>query len=312
MIPPGPGSVLLRIAFLLYAIAGSATVGHAQPVAAPGCSIPQGRLEIVDMESRVFGNTRHLRVWLPIGYDEPENGDRFYPVLYLNDGQNLFDASTALFGSGEWQVDEVASELQRLGRIPPIVVVGIDNAGRRGRAREYLPYPDEFLDPPEPDPLGRLYGDFLAEDVIPFVERRFRVDQHRGGRTLGGSSYGALVAMYVAISHPGLFSSLLLESPSFYVDDDHILRDAAAAALDLDRIYLGVGTNELALAGCPDHPGNAEAVNGVRRMVSILHGVGLREGERVKVVVEECAVHNNAAWARRLPSALEFLFPLAR
>lgn len=302
----------MRTAFLLWWIAGSAAGCHAQPGAAPGDSLPQGRLEAVEMESRVFGNTRHLRVFLPIGYGEPGNEDRSYPVLYLSDGQNLFDASTALFGSGEWQVDEVASELQRTGRIPPIIVVGIDNAGRRGRAREYLPYPDEFLDPPEPDPMGRLYGAFLAEDVIPFVERRFRVDKHRGGRTLGGSSYGALVAMYVAISRPDLFSSLLLESPSFYVDDDHILRDAAAADLDLDRVYLGVGTNELALVGCPDHPGNAEAVDGVRRMASILRGAGLREGVHVKVVVEECAVHNEGAWARRLPSALEFLFPLTR
>lgn len=283
--------------------------GYAMRVqVAPADTIPQGRLEVLEMQSRVFGNTRQLRVWLPIGYDEPANMGRSYPVLYLNDGQNLFD-STATFGSSRWQVDVIAADLQRAGRIQPIVVVGIDNAGKRGRAREYLPYPDEFLRPPEPDPQGRFYPDFLAEDVIPFVERRFRVERRRAGRTLGGSSYGALAAAFVAVSRPDLVSSLLLESPSFYVDDDHILRDAAGSDLDLDRVYLGVGTNELALPGCPEHPGNAEAVDGVRRMASILHTAGLREGEQTRVIVEECAVHSETAWAGRIPAALEFLFP---
>jgi predicted alpha/beta superfamily hydrolase len=118
----------------------------------------------------------------------------------------------------------------------------------------------------------------------------------------------ALVAVHVALSRPGLFSGLLLESPSFYVDDDHILRDAAAADLDLDRVYLGVGTNELALPGCPEHPDNTEAVTGVRRMAAILEAAGLTDDERLKVVVEDCAVHGEAAWAKRLPAALEFLF----
>lgn len=97
-------------------------------------------------------------------------------------------------------------------------------------------------------------------DVIPLVERRFRVERLSDGRALGGSSYGALVAVHAAISRPDLFSELLLESPSFYVDDNPIVPDAAAADLHLDRVYLGVGTNELALPGCPEHQGNTEAV----------------------------------------------------
>jgi predicted alpha/beta superfamily hydrolase len=300
---------MFRVAILLACITACSAANRAGRDAVSLRPDAKGRLEILQMQSRIFGNTRQLRVWLPIGYDEPENSNRSYPVLYLNDGQNLFDASTAVFGSTAWEVDETATELQRAGRMQPIVVVGIDNAGRRGRAREYLPYPDEFLRPPEPDPQGRLYGDFLAEDVIPLVEQRFRVERHREGRALGGSSYGALAAVYAAVSRPALFSKLLLESPSFYVDDNHILRDVAAADLDLDRVYLGVGTNELGLPECPEHPGNAEAVEGVMRMANILHDAGLREGDQVRVVVEECAVHDEAAWAARLPSALEFLFP---
>lgn len=192
----------------------------------------------------------------------------------------------------------------------PIVVVGIDNAGRRGRPREYLPYPDEFLNPPEPNPQGHRYDEFLADEVLPFVEGRFRVRRGHEGRALGGSSYGALAAVHVAITRSDLFSKLLLESPSFYVDDNRILTDAAAADLNLDRAYLGVGTNELALPGCPDHADNRDAVTGVRRMAAILGAAArLTEDDTLKVVVEECAIHGEVAWANRLPGALEFLFP---
>jgi predicted alpha/beta superfamily hydrolase len=260
------------------------------------------------LESRVFENARMLRIWLPPGYHDAGNASVTYPVIYMNDGQNLFDAAAA-FNAMEWGVDEAAARLIGEGQIPPIVVVGIDNAGR-ARAREYLPYPDTFLSPPEPDPQGRRYGEFLALEVLPFVESRFRVGRSRVNRALGGSSYGALVAAHVAITRPELFSGLLLESPSFYVDDEHLLRDAARGRLALDRVYLGVGTNELGLANCPVHPDNAEAVDGVTKMAALLRTQGITEDDhRLLVVIEPCAVHNEAAWSRRLPTALRFLFP---
>lgn len=287
---------------LLVGLVATALGARSTPTIPPD----SGRLEIVSLESRIFGNVRNLRVWLPPRYDT-DGGSQYYPVLYLNDGQNLFDSATAVFGNAEWGVDETLMSLIESGRIEPVIVVGIDNAGRRGRAREYLPYPDQFLDPPEPDPQGRQYGAFLADEVIPLVESRFRVSRHPGGRTLGGSSYGALVSLFTAVTRPDLFSGLLLESPSFYVDDDHILRDVDAAGLQVERIYVGVGTNELALEGCPDHPGNAEAVNGVLRLAEILRSQGLGDGE-LRVQIQECAIHHESAWANRLPAALEFLY----
>ncbi len=288
-------------------LAALVALAAAGPIPIPGGPVQDvpGTLEIVELESAIFGNRRSLRIWLPPDYHAPTNRDWRYPVLYLNDGQNLFDPATA--GGEEWKVDEAAGSLIRAGQAPPFVVVGIDNAGRRGRAREYLPYPDAFLDPPEPDPQGALYDDFLADEVLPLVERRYRVRRTADGRALGGSSYGALIALHVATVRPDLFSRLLLESPSLYVDDDHVLRDAATAALALDRVYLGVGTNELALPGCPDHPGNAEAVDGVRRLAALLSERAFRDGGRLLVTIEPCAEHSESAWARRLPAALRFL-----
>lgn len=288
-------SVVCRVALLVVSL--------------PAAAGAQGKLELVEFASRIFENTRLLRVWLPPGYDAPANRDRIYPVLYLNDGQNLFDSATSMNSSEEWRVDETAARLIESGDIVPLVVVGIDNAGRRDRAREYLPYPDEFLEPPEPHPQGTRYGDFLGEEVLPFIQGRYRVAETRAGRTLGGSSYGALVALHVALKKPELFSGLLLESGSFYVDDNHVLRQARATErIEVSRVYLGVGTNELAVPGCGEHADNRLAVDGVKALAGILRDVGLRDAETLKVLIEPCAVHSELAWASRLPSALRFLF----
>src|SRR5580692_1245794 len=106
-----------------------------EPIRATGAT---GDLRIHEFRSRVFRNTRFLRVWLPPGYDDPANQSYRYPVFYLNDGQNLFETSTA-FGGVEWQVDETADRLIRESTVPPLIIVGIDNTGK-DRMREYIPY----------------------------------------------------------------------------------------------------------------------------------------------------------------------------
>ena len=260
-------------------------------------------LRILALDSEVFGNSRKLRVWLPQDYAAPENRKKRYPVLYLNDGQNLFDPETSLFGGGEWRVDETVSLLIAEGRIPPLIVVGIDNAGREGRAYEYLVYPDIYLDPPVPDPAGHDYPAFFRE-VIAKVEREFRTISGPSGRTLGGSSYGALVALHLAMEQPGLVSQLLLESPSLYVDDAHALRDVESSPPDISRAYIGIGSNELGLEDCAVNDSNREAVNDAEQLASSLRSAAIE----VNLVVEQCATHTEAAWARRLPAALEFLY----
>jgi predicted alpha/beta superfamily hydrolase len=265
---------------------------------AASCAAAQvtGTLATHQLDSRIFGNQRTVRVWLPAGYSPGEA--RGYPVLLLNDGQNLFDRATSVFTGREWQADETATRLIAERKIPPLIVVGVDNAGRSGRPMEYLPWEDKFLSPPVPNPRGSLYPSFLADEVLPLITATYRVDKRR--IALGGSSYGALIALYAAAIRPELISGLLLESPSLYVAERKVLDVVRKAKSMPARIYLGVGTNEMGAAGCRPGDRGSEAVRDVLDLARLL--------PRAKLVIEDCAVHDEDAWARRLPAALLHLF----
>lgn len=268
-----------------------------------------GDLRVHAFTSRVFGNTRSVRVLVPAGYDAPAQRTRRYPALYLNDGQHLFDPATSIYTGQEWRVDETVAALVAAGRIPPLIVVGIDHAGRNQRFHEYFPYRDAFLQPPDPDPQGRRYPDFLVDEVLPFVEARYRVEAGPGRRGLGGSSAGGLAALYAVIARPGVFGRLLVESPSIYVDDARILKEAAAVRAWPARVYIGAGTAEgppnqpCPAAGTPDD----ELVADVKRLVAMLHRSGV-DAARVRLTVAPCGRHTEAAWGSRLPDALAFLY----
>jgi predicted alpha/beta superfamily hydrolase len=268
----------------------------------------EGDLRLVPFNSATFGNTRTLRVLVPPGYDAAGNRKRRYPVLYLNDGQNLFDPASSTFTGREWRVDETVRELTAGRRIPPLVVVGIDHGGRRERFREYFPWVDTFLSPPEPDPQGARYPAFLVDEVLPFVEARFRVSRDPEQRGIGGSSAGGLAAINAVIVRPGVFGRLLVESPSIYVDDAHILKTAAGVTNWPDRIFLGAGTLEGPSRPCaPDDAAEPEVVADLRRFADLLRRAGVA-GTRVRMIVTPCGTHDEDAWARRLPDALAFLY----
>ena len=280
-----------------------------------------GDLRLENFTSRTFGNTRSLRVLLPDGYDAPENRSRRYPVLYLADGQNLFDPATSVFGPSEWRVDETVRQLVADGRLSPLIVVGVDDAGRTARAHEYLPHPDTANathDPAyDPAPQGMRYPDFLIGEVLPFIDARYRTQRGPAFTGIGGSSYGALISAYVVAQRPGVFGKALLESPTVGVYDSFILKDVASARTLPDRIYVGIGTNEDGRPGCdsssdnPFPPRENPMLDGARRLAATLRAAGL-DSSRLRFVTERCATHTHAAWARRLPSALVFLFPLSK
>jgi predicted alpha/beta superfamily hydrolase len=256
-----------------------------------------GDLRVHEFRSRIFRNTRKLRVWLPPGYTETSHDQR-YPVLYLQDGQNLFDRVTA-FGGVEWQVDETADRLIREGVIPPMIIVGIDNTGR-DRMREYIPY--RSFNPPVLRPQGKRYPEFMLREVLPFIEKQYRVAKGPEHTGIGGSSLGGLISLYTAIAATGTFGRLLIESPSLYMAGRAILKDARSLVDWAHRVYLGIGTRE---SGNENR--DAVYVEDLRELEAILrrHGLG---PDRLQVIVQQDANHSEAAWAARFPEALAFLF----
>jgi predicted alpha/beta superfamily hydrolase len=266
-----------------------------EPIRATGAT---GDLRIHPFRSWIFRNSRFLRVWLPPAYDDVQNQQRRYPVLYLNDGQNLFESSTA-FGGVEWQVDEAADRLIRQDAIAPMIVVGIDNTGKE-RIREYTPY--RSMNPIMLRAQGRHYPDFLMKEVMPFVEQNYRVAKDPESMGLGGSSLGALIALYTAIARPGVFGKLLLESPSLWVANRQAIRDSRKVRVWPERIYLAAGTAE---AG--DAARNRTVVDDVRELGAIMRRAVLSE-KRLRLTIAEGATHSEAAWAARFPEALRFLF----
>jgi enterochelin esterase-like enzyme len=257
-----------------------------------------GDLRLHEFSSRIFRNTRFLRVWLPPGYDDAGSAGRHYPVLYLNDGQNLFESSTA-FGGVEWQVDETADRMIREGAVPPMIFVGMDNTGKE-RIREYMPY--RSMHPRMLRVQGRYYPDFLMKEVMPFVERNYRVATGPENTGLGGSSLGALIALYTAIARPEMIGRLLLESPSLWASGRQLMKESRSVRVWPERMFLAVGTAE---AGSAER--SRTVVDDVRELAAIMRRAVLSES-RLRLLIKDGAGHNEAAWAERFPEALQFLF----
>jgi predicted alpha/beta superfamily hydrolase len=256
-----------------------------------------GDLRLHQFHSRILRNTRMLRVWLPPGYDAPGNAER-YPVFYLQDGQNLFDTETA-FGHTEWQVDETADRLMLQGKVPPMIVVGVDNMGTE-RLKEYSPY--RSLNPPIFRPLGKRYAEFLVREVMAFIGRTYRVDKGPENTGIGGSSLGGLISLYTVTALPGIFGKLLVESPSLFLAKRQALKDSRKVKDWPFRVYLGIGTAETG-----DIAKNIQFANDLNALGDIMRRAGLGE-QRLRISVEEGASHSESSWARRFPAALEFLF----
>jgi len=257
-----------------------------------------GDLRLHEFRSRIFRNTRFLRVWLPPGYDDSENAGRRYPVLYLNDGQNLFEASTS-FNGVEWQVDETGDRLIREGVVPPMIFVGMDNTGRE-RIREYMPH--RSLHPMILRVHGTRYPAFLFKEVMPFMARTYRVASGPENTGLGGSSLGALIALYTVAVRPGVIGRLLLESPSLWASNRQLIRQSRGVRRWPERVFLATGTAE---AGRRDR--DQSVVDDVRELAGILRRAGLDDAS-LRLVGDDGAAHHEAAWAQRFPGALAFLF----
>jgi enterochelin esterase-like enzyme len=255
----------------------------ATPLGAFAPAASPGKLDVLHFHSRILDADRVVRVWRP---DNARRRDR-YSVLYLNDGQNLFRGGDPDSGGGGWHADETAERLEDARTIRPLIVVGIDNAGDESRGVDYLP------------PTADRYLQFVIDELMPFINRKYPTLTGPAHTGFGGSSYGAACAFYAALSHPGVFGRLLLESPSVGAGNGVMMQQAETTTNWPERIVIGVGTGE--------GRGGRGGGNGVQALADILTHAGLGSA-RLKVVVQEGGRHNEASWASRFPDALAFLF----
>lgn len=235
---------------------------------------------------------RDVLVWLPPGYDaEP---GRQFPVLYMHDGQNLFDPETAFQKGEHWRVGETAADLITAGLLEPLIIVGIDNTGEE-RIHEYTPTKDARLGGGLADDYGRL----IIEDLKPLIDRTYRTLPDRQHTGLGGSSLGGLVTLHLGFSHPGVFSRLAVLSPSVWWDRRAILTTVRQARpKPAVRLWVDMGTAE-----------GRRGLDDARLLKAALVGAGYVDGVDLHYAEFEGATHSEAAWAARVGPMLTWLFP---
>ena len=231
------------------------------------------------------------RAWcyLPPGYGDTE---KRYPVLYMQDGQNLFDPAASY--AGEWGVDKALDRLFAEGRTGGVIAVGLEN-GREERLTEYSPWPD-FTG--RRGGRGAEYAEFLAGDFKRLVDSRFRTLPGRRHTAVAGSSLGGLISLYAALKYTEVYSMAGVLSPAFWFARPAVMAFVGEAepAPGL-RVYLDAGTEEGFRK--EEYVGDARTVSGL---------LARKPGVEQKLLIEEGGLHNEESWKRRFPGAFLWLF----
>ncbi|HEY0784428.1 MAG TPA: alpha/beta hydrolase-fold protein, partial [Acidobacteriaceae bacterium] len=234
-----------------------------------------------------------VTVYVPAGYDDhPEHR---YPVLYLHDGQNLFDPQAAFVPGQHWRVAETADAAIDAGEVEPLIIVGVNNGGER-RLAEYTHSVDAKQGGGEAD----CYGMLLVEELLPFINSTFRTRTGAEQTGLGGSSLGGLVSLYLGLRYPEVFGRLAVLSPSVWWDKRSILRVVAKLGKPerRARIWLDAGDAE-----GPRTQKDAEM------LAAQLERAGWKTGSELHYEWIPGGTHDERAWAARFGPILRWLFP---
>ncbi len=252
-----------------------------------------GLIHYPDVASRYVPHAHDVVICLPPGYDREPH--RHYPVVYLHDGQNVFDEyPMAPFGV-QWGADTTARALMHAGAIEPLILVAIGNAGRE-RIDEYTPTRDAGHDA---GGLADRYGQMLAYEVKPFIDRHYRTKRDAANTGMVGSSLGGLLTLHLGLTHPAVFGKLALMSPSVWWDDRWIVRQLVTAVGGRPDLVLWLDVGSL------EH----RMLRGARLLCRVLLRRGWRLGEDLEYVEVDDALHDERSWGLRIGQVLQFLFP---
>lgn len=251
-----------------------------------------------DVSSQFSIRPRDIIIYLPPGYDDDPT--RRYPVLYMNDGQNVMDETTSFVG--EWNADETAHNRILAGRVEPLIIVGVYNTADR------IPEYSQVVDPNYPELGGGKspdYARFLVEELKPRIDSTYRTKPEPESTGIAGSSLGGLASLYIALTYPDVFRRVGAVSPSIYWGNRDILSryDALSAKLPL-KIWLDMGTEESTRSVDP--------IADTRAMRDRLVAKGWVVGEDLRYLEVQGGRHNEQYWSARFGDILEYLYPAQR
>jgi predicted alpha/beta superfamily hydrolase len=251
-------------------------------------AVRPGALEhIPDFESKILGNSRMITVYLPPGY---QGGGTRYPVLYMQDGQNLFQPERAFIPGQPWRLNEAADLAIGDGKAEPMIIVGVDHAGP-GRIDEYTPTHDESR---RAGGKASAYARMLIEELKPVIDAGYRTIAEDTGA--GGSSLGGLVSLYLGMFHPEVFRRLAVKSPSVWWDRRAILDFVDRFSGQRPRIWLDVGGRE-----------GRDTLRDAHTLRDRLRKKGWTDDD-LMFHQDPRGDHSERSWARRARPMLEFLF----
>lgn len=240
-------------------------------------------------QSTVLGNARDVIVYLPPTY--LENASARLPVVYMHDGQNLFDPALA-FGGVTWGVPETMNAAANDGRFREAIVVGVFNTA--ARIDEYTP----TMDAQYGGGKGDLYLRLLVEELKPRVDAELRTLPGREDTVLLGSSLGGLISSYAGVRRADTFGVIGAFSPSTWWNGRVLLSLVPqTGAVRPVRVYVDSG----------DSGASSDDVTNTAQLAAAYRALGYQDGVSLKYVVEPGGTHTESAWARRLPAALDFL-----
>ena len=233
-----------------------------------------------------LNKTRRISALLPYDYDQ---SDRKYPVLYLQDGQNLADENAPF---GNWAVDKKLAVLKELG-LGDIIVVAIDHGGK-DRIKEYQPFKVKSWEKGD----GKRYADFIVNTLKPYIDENFRTMRDRENNGIGGSSMGGLISIYAGLMFPEVFSKLMIFSPSLWASPRIFQNALDFGHEEGTRVYLYGGAKE-----------SDDMVKDIQRFKKwLLKSRSTGKSPEVKVAVNELGEHNESYWGKEFPFALKWLF----
>ena len=238
-------------------------------------SSASGNVIIIDTAFGIPQLQRSRKIWiyLPAGYSTSK---KKYPVLYMHDGQNVFDSATAY--AGEWGVDEFLDSV----KLKESIVVAIDN-GLNKRMNEYNPYDSERFGKGE----GGFYVDFLVKTLKPYIEKKYRTKKCRKSRFIAGSSMGGLISLYAVLKYPRVFGGAGIFSPAFWV---------------APKIYDDIQSRGKKVKGkLYFYAGKQEGETMVPYMLKAFEALTSVSRSKISTVIRDEGRHNEATWRKEFP-----------